>query len=210
MKLFYWVQRGSLSGTIHPRSNRKNTTKYQPGSRNSHDALRSCLLSIVQMRINPISVQTERLRGGNEAMVWLMTDGATRRRRRFAHLGSQLLHVRVDLIQQVVALLEQRVLGVHEGQHLDGTGAFCLLTVQMFVRGIYHKGDTEDDARVCASAGTHSIEDLKFLLGLEDVDLQRTRTNVFYSFIHIWFILLLSVYDVQNDHTRHIIHFYPL
>lgn len=79
MKLFYWVQRGSLSGTIHPRSNRKNTTKYQPGSRNSHDALRSCLLSIVQMRINPISVRTERLRGGNEAMVWLMTDGATRR-----------------------------------------------------------------------------------------------------------------------------------
>lgn len=143
-------------------------------------------------------------------MVWLMTDGATRRRRRFAHLGSQLLHVRVDLIQQVVALLEQRVLGVHEGQHLDGTGAFCLLTVQMFVCGIYHKDDTEDDARVCASAGTHSIEDLKFLLGLEDVDLQRTRTNVFYPFIHIWFILLLSVYDVQNDHTRHIIHFYPL
>lgn len=139
-----------------------------------------------------------------------MEQYAERRRRRFAHLGSQLLHVRVDLIQQVVALLEQRVLGVHEGQHLDGTGAFCLLTVQMFVRGIHHKGDTEDDARVCASAGTHSIEDLKFLLGLEDVDLQRTRTNVFYSFIHIWFILLLSVYDVQNDHTGHIIHFYPL
>lgn len=32
----------------------------------------------------------------------------------FAHLSSQFLHVGVDLIQQVVALLKQRVLGVHE------------------------------------------------------------------------------------------------
>lgn len=36
------------------------------------------------------------------------------RLRRCAHLSSQFLHVRVDLIQQVVTLLEQRVLGVHE------------------------------------------------------------------------------------------------
>jgi len=37
---------------------------------------------------------------------------------RCAHLGGQLLHVGVYVVQQVVALLEQGVLGVHEGQHL--------------------------------------------------------------------------------------------
>lgn len=37
------------------------------------------------------------------------------------HLRCQLLHVGVDLVQDVVALLEQRVLGTHEGQHLQQT-----------------------------------------------------------------------------------------
>lgn len=192
MKLFYWVQRGSLLGTIHPRSN----WKYSKVSTRKQK-FTWCITQLPPVDSSnedkPDPSADRAPEGGMKRWCgwWLMEQHAERRRRRFAHLGSQLLHVRVDLIQQVVALLEQRVLGVHEGQHLDGTGAFCLLTVQMFVRGIYHKDDTEDDARVCASAGTHSIEDLKFLLGLEDVDLQRTRTNVFYSFIHIWFILLL-------------------
>lgn len=42
---------------------------------------------------------------------------------------------------------------------------------------IYYKDDTEDGACVCVSAGTHSVENLKFLLGLEDVDLQRKKTD---------------------------------
>lgn len=37
-----------------------------------------------------------------------------------AYLGRQLLHVGVQLVQQAVALLEEAVLGVHEGQHLQG------------------------------------------------------------------------------------------
>lgn len=35
-----------------------------------------------------------------------------------SHLGSQLGHVGPDVVQQAVALLEERVLRVHEGQHL--------------------------------------------------------------------------------------------
>lgn len=37
------------------------------------------------------------------------------------HLRSQLFHVGIDLIQDVKALLEQCVLGTHEGQHLQET-----------------------------------------------------------------------------------------
>lgn len=37
-----------------------------------------------------------------------------------AHLSSQLLHVGVNLIQQVETLLKEGVLGMHEGQHLQG------------------------------------------------------------------------------------------
>lgn len=37
-----------------------------------------------------------------------------------SHRGRQLLHVGLDAAQQVVALLEERVLRPHEGQHLRG------------------------------------------------------------------------------------------
>lgn len=37
-----------------------------------------------------------------------------------SHRRRQLLHVGVDVAQQAVALLEERVLRVHEGQHLRG------------------------------------------------------------------------------------------
>lgn len=38
------------------------------------------------------------------------------------HLPPQLLHKRLQLAEQVVALMEEGQLGVHEGEHLKGRG----------------------------------------------------------------------------------------
>lgn len=37
-----------------------------------------------------------------------------------SYLSRQFLHVRVQFVQEAVALLEEGVLSVHEGQHLKG------------------------------------------------------------------------------------------
>lgn len=78
MKLFYWVQRGSLSGTIHPRSNRKYnrvSTRKQKFT--------WCITQLPPVDSSnedkPDPSADRAPEGGNEAMVWLMTDGATRR-----------------------------------------------------------------------------------------------------------------------------------
>lgn len=48
-----------------------------------------------------------------------------RRIQSWPHLCSQFLHVGVDVVQQAVALLEERVLRVHEGQHLGDGQETC-------------------------------------------------------------------------------------
>lgn len=154
------------------------------------------------MRINPIPVQTERLRG--EWRMWLMTDGATRR------AATETLR----LPQQPASSCTGR--SHPAGCSPAGTAStgrawrtasgwdrsICLLTVQMFVCGIYYKDDTEGDARVCASEGTHSIEDLKFLLGLEDVDLQRKKTNMCFIPLFIFGLFCSFQYMMSKTITQ--------
>lgn len=79
-----------------------------------------------------------------------------------AHLSSQFLHVGVQFIQQVVALLEQRTLRVHEGQHLHGKNSRNG-HINLFVEKI----------QMDSSEFTYSIKNLKLLLCLKDVDLQK-------------------------------------
>lgn len=83
------------------------------------------------------------------------------------YLSRQLLHVGVQLVQQAVALLEEAVLGVHEGQHLPagGTGEATCPT-HLLPRPVL-----QGSAPAHPAPGTHRIQDLKLLLGLEDIDL---------------------------------------
>lgn len=74
------------------------------------------LVSIVKMRTNQTRVPEEMSGGENNHT---------------SHLCSQLLHVGVDLIQQVVALLEQRVLGIHKWQHLCRKWKLTLRSAQI-------------------------------------------------------------------------------
>lgn len=84
-----------------------------------------------------------------------------------AHLGRQLLHVGVQLVQQAVALLEEAVLGVHEGQHLQAGGAGeATCRAPPLPRPVL-----QGSAPAHPAPGTHRIQDLKLLLGLEDIDL---------------------------------------
>lgn len=83
------------------------------------------------------------------------------------HLRCQLLHVGVDLVQDVVALLEQRVLGTHEGQHLQQTqGHIYASPVSVSPLQAAHGPVKISNTRVISA---YCIQDFKLLLGLKHV-----------------------------------------
>lgn len=87
----------------------------------------------------------------------------------------QLLHVGVDLVQDVVALLEQRVLGTHEGQHLQQTqGHIYASPVSVSPPQAAHSPVKISNTRVI-SGSAYCIQDFKLLLGLKHVYLPQKR-----------------------------------